>query len=249
MLQPPAAIAVLSIAARLLGDCGSGSASMADAIVRHVADLDPSCAHATRPGGWTSVFVKLASGPPAFGPRTSRRRRSGEHAITTVEDTARYNTRRLQWLTTRARIDRVLGFLLGEGAIVERTIPKARHDGRYRDLRGATSSTASRRSSAYRPRRIRSRTLHLGGTRGDLAAFRARVPLTTPGSAGWPTASPGGQVGGFHVGVDLMFEPRLDRHRILEGNAFGDLLPNLERDGVDVYGWQIRRLALSSAGE
>ncbi len=52
--------------------------------------------------------------------------------------------------------------------------------------------------------------------------------------------------GAFHVGVDLMFEPRLDRHRILEGNAFGDLLPNLERDSVDVYGWQIRQLALSS---
>ena len=30
--------------------------------------------------------------------------------------------------------------------------------------------------------------------------------------------------------------------KILKGNAFGDLLPNLERDGLDVYGWQIRRL-------
>ncbi|MEO6775629.1 MAG: hypothetical protein ABI467_21890 [Kofleriaceae bacterium] len=37
-------------------------------------------------------------------------------------------------------------------------------------------------------------------------------------------------------------EPDLVHHRVLEGNAFGDLLPNLERDGLDVYGWQIRRL-------
>ncbi|MEO8840735.1 MAG: hypothetical protein ABI591_25130 [Kofleriaceae bacterium] len=29
---------------------------------------------------------------------------------------------------------------------------------------------------------------------------------------------------------------------VIEGNAFGDLLPNLERDGLDVYGWQIHRL-------
>ena len=31
---------------------------------------------------------------------------------------------------------------------------------------------------------------------------------------------------------------------MIEGNAFGDLLPNLTRDGTDVYGWQIRRLGL-----
>ena len=29
---------------------------------------------------------------------------------------------------------------------------------------------------------------------------------------------------------------------VIEGNAFGDLLPNLECDGLDVYGWQIKRL-------
>jgi hypothetical protein len=38
-----------------------------------------------------------------------------------------------------------------------------------------------------------------------------------------------------------MFEPGLRAHRVIEGNAFGDLLPNLTRDGLDVYGWQIRR--------
>ena len=38
--------------------------------------------------------------------------------------------------------------------------------------------------------------------------------------------------GAFHVGVDLMFEPNLRDHRVIEGNAFGDLLPNLQRDGT-----------------
>jgi glutathione synthase/RimK-type ligase-like ATP-grasp enzyme len=47
--------------------------------------------------------------------------------------------------------------------------------------------------------------------------------------------------GTFHLGVDLMFEPGFRGHRILEANAFGDLLPRLARDGVDVHGWQIRR--------
>jgi hypothetical protein len=44
----------------------------------------------------------------------------------------------------------------------------------------------------------------------------------------------------LHVGIDLMYEARLDAHRILEANAFGDLLPNLERDGLSVYEWEIR---------
>ena len=39
-----------------------------------------------------------------------------------------------------------------------------------------------------------------------------------------------------------MFEPDFTAHRVIEGNAFGDLLPNLERDGLDVCGWQIKRL-------
>ena len=38
-----------------------------------------------------------------------------------------------------------------------------------------------------------------------------------------------------------MFEPS-GAHRVLEANAFGDLLPNLERDGLGVYAWQVRAL-------
>jgi hypothetical protein len=45
-----------------------------------------------------------------------------------------------------------------------------------------------------------------------------------------------------------MFEPGFRAHRVIEGNAFGDLLPNLERDGLDVYGWQIQRLTSGRRG-
>ena len=39
--------------------------------------------------------------------------------------------------------------------------------------------------------------------------------------------------GAFHVGVDLMFEPDLVHHRVLEGNAFGDFAPEpRKRDGA-----------------
>jgi len=37
---------------------------------------------------------------------------------------------------------------------------------------------------------------------------------------------------------------RFSAHRIVEANAFGDLLPGLLRDGKDGYEWQIERARL-----
>jgi len=202
-----------------------------------------------RERGWTSVYVKLTSGSSASCLALFTRRGEREEVVTTVEDTGteRFNTRRLQHLTTRARIDRVLGFILGEGAHVERSIAKAKLDGRFFDLRvlaidGETPFIVMRTA----PHPITN--LHLGGLRGDVDALRARI---TP--AAWDAAMAScvavqRATGAFHVGVDLMFEPDLTHHRVIEGNAFGDLLPNLLCDGLDVYGWQIRRLLATVPG-
>lgn len=194
-----------------------------------------------REAGWRSVFVKLASGSSASCLAVYVRRAAGEHAITTVEDTgaARYNTRRLQRVSG-ARLERLLGFLLGEGAQVERAIPKAQDGGRYFDLRVLTidgePAFVVMRTSAHPIT-----NLHLGGRRGDVEALRARVRPEAWEAAMASCRAVQRASGAFHVGVDLMFEPGLRAHRVIEGNAFGDLLPNLTRDGLDVHGWQIRR--------
>ena len=192
---------------------------------------------------WPTVYVKLTSGSSASCLALFTHTAKREEVITTVEDTgdARYNTRKLQRLTSRARIDRVLGFILGEGAHVERSIPKAKFDGRYFDLRvlavdGIAAFVVMR--TALHP----ITNLHLGGLRGDVAALRARIAPAAWDAAMASCVAVQRETGAFHVGVDLMFEPDLAHHRVIEGNAFGDLLPNLERDGLDVYGWQIRRL-------
>jgi len=192
---------------------------------------------------WATVYVKLTSGSSASCLALFTHTAKREEVITTVEDTgdARYNTRKLQRLTSRARIDRVLGFILGEGAHVERSIPKAKFDGRYFDLRvlavdGIAAFVVMR--TALHP----ITNLHLGGLRGDVAALRARIAPAAWDAAMASCVAVQRETGAFHVGVDLMFEPDLAHHRVIEGNAFGDLLPNLERDGLDVYGWQIRRL-------
>jgi glutathione synthase/RimK-type ligase-like ATP-grasp enzyme len=193
--------------------------------------------------GWQSVFVKLTSGSSASCLAVFVHRASDEHVMTTIEDTgiARYHTRRIQRLNDRARIDRVLGFILGEGAQVERTIPKARLANRYIDCRVLTID-GEPAFVVVRAATHPITNLNLGGQRGDLRALRAVVP-----PAAWDAAMASCRAvqqtsGAFHVGVDLMFEPGFAAHRVIEGNAFGDLLPNLVRDGLDVYGWQIRRL-------
>ena len=198
---------------------------------------------AMRERGWTTAFVKLTSGSSASCVAMFTHRADSEHVLTTVEDTgrARFNTRKLQRLTAREPIDRVLGFILGEGAIVERAIPKAKVDGAWFDLRvlaiaGEAAFVVMRTS----PHPITN--LHLGGLRGDVEALRARIARGAWDAAMASAVAVQRATGAFQVGVDLMFEPDLVHHRVLEGNAFGDLLPNLERDGLDVYSWQIRRL-------
>jgi hypothetical protein len=239
VLQPPAAIAELfdkRVTSRKWRGLG---VPVPDALddVREPDELRERM----RAAGWQSVFVKVASGSSAACLAVFVLRAQGEHAITTVEDTgrARYNTRRLQRVTGR-RLDRLLRFLLGEGAQVERAIPKAQAGGRHFDLRvlvidGEPAFVVMRTS----PHPITN--MHLGGQRGDVEALRAAVPPDAWEAAMASCRTVQRESGAFHVGVDLMFEPGLRAHRVIEGNAFGDLLPNLVRDGLDVYGWQIRR--------
>ncbi len=47
----------------------------------------------------------------------------------------------------------------------------------------------------------------------------------------------------LHVGIDLMYDESFEGHRVLEANAFGDLLPNLKRDGLSMSGRSARRCA------
>ncbi len=202
---------------------------------------------------WPAVFVKLSCGSSASGVALFRHapsRAAGERdlVLTTVAQTheGRFNSLRLQRLQRPAQVDALLDWLLREGAQVERAIVKPRLDRRSFDLRvlviaGEPAFCVVRQS----PHPITN--LHLGGSRGDLEALRARVEPDAWAAAMRSCERVFAEHGCLHVGVDLLFEADLRGHRIIEANAFGDLLPGLTREGLNVYEVEIAALERSLA--
>jgi hypothetical protein len=189
---------------------------------------------------WPAVFVKLACGSSASCVALYQQQGKRERVLTTVHSRpdGRFNSLRLQQLHERAAIDDLLAFLLGEGSQVERAVAKARLGSRMFDLRvlviaGEPVFVVPRASSHPIT------NLHLGGIRADLDEVRARVPARAWASAMQSAREVFAAHECLHVGVDLLFEADMVGHRVIEANAFGDLLPGLERDGLSVYAWEI----------
>jgi hypothetical protein len=195
---------------------------------------------------WVSVFVKLSCSSSGaclalFVPAKDGRR---EFVLTTIEMTSTgwYNTLRPRQLRERRQIDRLLEYLLREGAQIERDVPKARLGGAFFDCR-VLCIDGQACFTVVRQNRHPITNLHLGGFRGDLDAMRARCPREIWQAALQSCEQVAALHGdSFHLGVDLVIEAGFRGHRIVEANAFGDLLPGLTRDGLDVYKWQIAAL-------
>jgi glutathione synthase/RimK-type ligase-like ATP-grasp enzyme len=198
--------------------------------------------------GARGIFVKLASGSSAscLGLYRPRRGEAPEHLITSMELTPRgliYNSLRVRRYTARGAIDAAVGFLLREGSQVELELPKARLDGHFFDTR-ALVVAGEPAFRVVRESRLPITNLHLGGRRGDPAAFEALVPRAVRDAADESCRRIARLYPGLlHIGVDVLYTDDLAGHAVVEANAFGDLLPNLSRDGMSVYRWEIRAAA------
>ncbi|WP_425334831.1 STM4014 family protein [Myxococcus stipitatus] len=187
------------------------------------------------------VFVKVSCGSSASCLAIFRSHRGRESLVTTIEVTESgwFNSLKVRRIEAPERVEEILGFLLREGSQVEHSIPKARLSGDFFDCRvlvvaGEPAFTVVRQS------RGPITNLHLGGKRGDLEALQAAMPGKT-----WEWAMESCRAvarvhDSLHVGIDLLFEEFFEGHRVVEANAFGDLLPNLRREGLTVYEWEIR---------
>ncbi len=189
--------------------------------------------------GWRSVFVKISCGSSASCLGVLTRTRA-ETFFTTIEQAADgwFNNLNMRQVRDPARIDELVGFLLREGAQVECAVPKARLERAYFDCRVLCI--------AHEPRFVVVRqnhhvvtNLHLGGWRGQLELLQARVPPEAWAAAMQSCRAVAKCYGALHVGIDLMFEPDFTKHRVIEVNAFGDLLPNLVVNGQTVYDAEI----------
>lgn len=153
-----------------------------------------------------------------------------------------FNSLRVRRYTDERDARRVLDALFREGAIVEQWMPKATYDGENFDLRVVTIA-ARARHCVVRVGRSPMTNLHLGNRRGDLQRVRARL-----GDERWANVrSTAEQVASTFsacavLGVDVMLSPNLQDASVIEANAFGDLLPNIEDEGDDTYTAMLRSL-------
>jgi hypothetical protein len=196
------------------------------------------------------VYVKLPYASSASGLAVLRRSSRGR--VTAWSTLARregrcFSSRRIQRYQRASDVRAAIDFLLAEGARVEVGLPKARVGGRLSDLRVLVIA----RQPAFVVVRTSAHpltNLHLGGQPADADVFRDRVP-----EARWQRmlddcVAAADDLDTFHLGLDVVFDPSLGAHTVIEANAFGDLLPRERREGQDTYGWQIRAL-LGAAGE
>jgi hypothetical protein len=239
VLSPPASIAEL-FDKRLTSRRYAALGIPVPEPLEGVVDL-PSLRERMEEEGWRGVFIKVSCSSSASCLALYERRRSRESLLTTIEqaDTGWYNSLKVRRIEDPQRVEEIVHFLLREGSQVEEALEKARlrgdnFDCRVLVVRGEPAFTVVRQN------RHPITNLHLGGWRGDLEAFHAAVPRRELEAAMESCRAVYRAHGCLHVGVDLMYEEYFEGHRVLEANAFGDLLPNLRREGISVYEWEIR---------
>jgi len=189
------------------------------------------------------AYAKLSCGSSASG--VARFMVAGRRVsvITTMEMTGGrfYNSRRLRRYEHPEAIDRLWGFLRREGMHVERSLSKAKVGGESFDLRIVVLD-GEPEFVVVRCSRAPMTNLHLGGRRGDWEALRSTIPAASWESVTESCRAVARDVDCYMVGLDVLLEPGLERHAVIEGNAFGDLFPNFVQDGTTVYARQIARL-------
>lgn len=190
--------------------------------------------HAMREAQMKQAYVKVSSGSSAALLALVY---AGEspYAMTTMEDDGGdyFSSRKVRRVEGEA-LERVLAYLLAEGAQVEESLPKARLQNRNFDLRIVVVDGHAK-SVIVRASTIPITNLHLGGSRGDVDALRALCPNEAWVSAMHDAERAARAFPSLVVGIDLLFLPRFQGHALLEGNAFGDFFPGYVMDGRSVH--------------
>lgn len=195
--------------------------------------------------GRAAVFVKPRWGSSGAGVLAWRRSGEREQLTTTASlqaDGRLLNDKHLHTYTERVAIDRLLGAVVADGAVVQRWIPKASvAGGGPFDLRVLVVDGRVAQRVA-RVGRGPITNLHLDAARADPDAVLAPFGPGAVEQVHAACLAAAACFPGHHtLGVDVMVDPR-GRPFVLECNAWGDYLPGLLVGGLDSYGVQLASL-------
>lgn len=206
----------------------------------HIAEL------MTR-AGLARVFLKTSHGSGANGVLALERRGDvfqGTTALELQESTGQarvYATKRLQCYRGPAHLRRLVDALCRERLQIEAWVPKAGLAGRTFDCRVVViGGQACHLALRLAPGPVTN--LHLQGAikgREELLQARAgneAVALVRRTAEQAAACFPRS----LCVGVDVALTPSFRQARVLEVNAFGDLLEGVEWRGADTYTWAVR---------
>jgi glutathione synthase/RimK-type ligase-like ATP-grasp enzyme len=198
--------------------------------------------------GCGRVFVKPTHGSSASGVVAYEVRGSRHQATTTVEmisvngELRLYNSLRMRVYRDRRQIVCLIDALCRHGVHLERWVPKAGIDRHTFDLRLVVIGGQTRHA-VVRQSQSPITNLHLMNMRGNLDAVLARL-----GEARWQAVRETCEramtcfAGSLYGGIDLLLTPDYRHHKVLEINAFGDLLPHLLWNGMDTYQAEVQAL-------
>lgn len=183
------------------------------------------------------VYLKPRYGSSASGVVAYRRNKAGRQQATTSATMSRadgqtrlFNVKRMARYEAAADIAALVDALAAQQLYAEAWLNKPRCGDSHYDLRVITVAG----QPAHRVARIGDRmmtNLHLDNRRGDAAGLlnEADVAALEAASALAARAFPASHVTGYDLVV------RHGQARVLEANAFGDLLPGLLWQGNDTY--------------
>ncbi|MEJ1241946.1 STM4014 family protein [Chryseolinea sp. T2] len=186
------------------------------------------------------VFVKPAHGSSASGVIAYRMQGDKEEVFTSVElvengsEYRLYNTLQPRRYNDRGQIRRIVNFILSEGAIIEEWIPKETLNSKFFDVRVVVINGRAR---VVLPRLSNGAitNLHLGNERGESLELQQLMGERFAGLAACAERA-AVTAGAFYAGVDVLVTAGSHQPRVLELNAFGDLLPGVSTNtGDDLY--------------
>lgn len=244
VMNPPRAIALMFDKPACHAACAAAGVSVPPSLggVSSYEDLRAKM----RAAKLRRVFVKPAHASSAsgvIGLATDGNQRVA--AYTSVElvqeggELRLYNSRTIRRYAKEAEVATLVNALAPERVHVEAWIPKAKLGELACDLRcvvigGKAQHSVVRTSSSPLT------NLHLLNPRGELSAFQDML-----GPSRWAELLAGCEAATaamgptLYAGVDMCVAKGLQEYAVLEVNAFGDLLPRVEIEGLDTYGAEL----------